>query len=73
MGGTGKSPVTIHLTSLLSDKLNVAILSRGYGRKTKGFRWVNQNSTNDEVGDETLMFKKVFVKKMRNILSTLKN
>jgi tetraacyldisaccharide 4'-kinase len=59
MGGTGKSPVTIHLTSLLSDKLNIAILSRGYGRKTKGFRWVDQNSTTDEVGDEPLMFKTV--------------
>lgn len=60
MGGTGKSPVTIYLTSLLSDKLNMALLSRGYGRKTKGFRWVEQNSTSDEVGDEPLMFKTVF-------------
>lgn len=59
MGGTGKSPVTLYLASLLSDKLNVAILSRGYGRKTRGYKHVELNSLASEVGDEPLMFKSI--------------
>lgn len=57
MGGTGKSPVTLYLASLFSEKFNVAILSRGYGRKTKGYKQVEINSLATEVGDEPLMFK----------------
>jgi tetraacyldisaccharide 4'-kinase len=59
MGGTGKSPVTLYLASLLSEKLNVAILSRGYGRKTRGYKHVELNSLASEVGDEPLMFKSI--------------
>ena len=57
MGGTGKSPVTLYLTDLLLDTFDLAILSRGYGRKTKGFTWVEFDSLASEVGDEPLMFK----------------
>lgn len=39
MGGTGKTPHTRWLVEQLTD-LHPAILSRGYGRKTRGFRWV---------------------------------
>ena len=59
MGGTGKSPVAIYITKLLSDKTNLAILSRGYGRKTRGFKWVGQDSLSSEVGDEPLLFKTI--------------
>lgn len=59
MGGTGKSPVTLHLASILSTKFNLSILSRGYGRETRGFRWVESNSLASEVGDEPLMFKTI--------------
>ncbi len=59
MGGTGKSPVALYITKLVSDKINLAILSRGYGRKTKGFKWVEQNCLSSEVGDEPLLFKTI--------------
>lgn len=57
MGGTGKTPHT----KFLLDKLNVpntVVLSRGYGRKTKGFLWVNEKSIARDVGDEPLEIKK---------------
>ena len=37
VGGTGKSPMVEYLIDLLSNKYSIATLSRGYGRKTKGF------------------------------------
>jgi tetraacyldisaccharide 4'-kinase len=38
----------------------VGVLSRGYGRKTKGFQWVQPLSTTKQVGDEPLAYKKLF-------------
>ncbi len=58
VGGTGKSPHTLYLWELLHNEHPIAILSRGYGRKTKGVLEVSENHTADEVGDEPLMFKK---------------
>lgn len=58
VGGTGKSPHVLYLANVLKSTKNVATLSRGYGRKTKGYRNVNTDSTAEEVGDEPLMFKK---------------
>lgn len=60
VGGAGKSPMTEYLIRLLKDKYNMATLSRGYGRKTKGFKTVHVESTALEVGDEPLQFKKKF-------------
>jgi tetraacyldisaccharide 4'-kinase len=60
VGGTGKSPVTIYLANLLSTQLKTAILSRGYGRKTKGFIKVSEDAESMQVGDEPLMFQHVF-------------
>ncbi|QIH31388.1 tetraacyldisaccharide 4'-kinase [Sphingobacterium sp. DR205] len=57
VGGTGKSPMTEFVVSYLSKQYNVAILSRGYGRKTKGFRMVQIDSLATDVGDEPLQFK----------------
>lgn len=58
VGGTGKTPMTerllLDMESLLG-KGNVGILSRGYGRETQGFLWVNPETTSTEVGDEPLM------------------
>jgi tetraacyldisaccharide 4'-kinase len=61
-GGTGKSPLIEFLITLLSDEYRVAVLSRGYKRKTKGFREVNLENTAYEVGDEPLQFKQNFPK-----------
>ena len=45
VGGTGKTPMAEYLLTLLSANYNVALLSRGYGRKTKGFRLAAENDT----------------------------
>ena len=53
VGGTGKTPMTEYIVSLLvSHGYHVAILSRGYGRTTKGFRLANANDTALTIGDE---------------------
>lgn len=58
-GGTGKTPLTAYLiTKLISE--NPAVLSRGYGRKTKNFILVTPQSTAKEVGDECVMLKRKF-------------
>ena len=58
VGGTGKSPHILYLVELLNDKRNIAIVSRGYGRTTKGLLTVEEHSEAVNVGDEPLMFKK---------------
>jgi len=55
VGGSGKSPVTEYLVTLLGDR-KIAILSRGYGRDTKGFLYADEQSTAKSVGDEPLQF-----------------
>lgn len=57
VGGTGKTPHIEYILILLKDYVNLAVLSRGYKRKTKGFRIVQANNTAAEVGDEPLQFK----------------
>ncbi|WP_316793535.1 tetraacyldisaccharide 4'-kinase [Pedobacter frigoris] len=59
VGGSGKSPVTEYLVSLFPDK-RIAILSRGYGRKTKGFILADESSTAGTIGDEPLQFYNKF-------------
>ena len=60
VGGSGKTPMTIYLTYLLKNDFQVQILSRGYGRKTSGYKEVTEDSTSDDVGDEPLLYKKRF-------------
>jgi tetraacyldisaccharide 4'-kinase len=60
VGGTGKSPHIEYMIGWLSEYLDVAVLSRGYGRKTEGFRMVTTIDTVNESGDEPLQFKRKF-------------
>ena len=60
VGGSGKSPHIEYLIRLLHPYLNVATLSRGYRRKTVGYRVVEPGNSVEEVGDEPLMFKRKF-------------
>lgn len=53
-GGTGKTPVVAWIATELSRKYRVAILSRGYGRRTHGFLIVSKDSTPETVGDEPM-------------------
>ncbi len=59
-GGTGKSPMIEFLVSFLKNNHKIAVLSRGYKRKTTGFREVLKTSMVEEVGDEPLQFKQKF-------------
>lgn len=59
-GGTGKSPMIEYLISYFKDDYSLAVLSRGYKRKSKGYFEVSENSNVSEVGDEPLQFKKKF-------------
>lgn len=59
-GGTGKSPMIELLITFLKENHRIAVLSRGYKRRTTGFREVLSNSSVEEVGDEPLQFKKKF-------------
>jgi tetraacyldisaccharide 4'-kinase len=52
IGGTGKTPMTEHLIRLLLPEQTVATLSRGYGRKTKGFRIATIQDDATTIGDE---------------------
>ncbi len=56
VGGTGKTPQIEYLIRLLKDQYKVAVLSRGYKRKTKGFQLINKNHIAEDVGDEPLQF-----------------
>jgi tetraacyldisaccharide 4'-kinase len=60
VGGAGKSPHIEYLIRWLSQYLEVAVLSRGYGRNTTGYRPVTMIDTAEMVGDEPLQFKRKF-------------
>ena len=60
MGGAGKTPHVIHLARWLTGKgRRVGVLSRGYGRKSRGVRWVSDGEgpivTAAEGGDEPVL------------------
>ena len=66
VGGAGKSPMTEYLIRLFKSEYHLAVLSRGYGRKTTGF--INSNQLNlkvkvpfaDKIGDEPAQFRQKF-------------
>jgi tetraacyldisaccharide 4'-kinase len=60
VGGAGKSPHIEYLLRWLNDYLEVAVLSRGYGRNTTGFQQASVLDTAEMVGDEPLQFKRKF-------------
>ncbi|MEQ9168992.1 MAG: tetraacyldisaccharide 4'-kinase [Fulvivirga sp.] len=60
VGGTGKSPMVEYLIKLLADNYKIATLSRGYGRKTRGFRIANANDSASSIGDEPYQFYNKF-------------
>lgn len=60
VGGTGKTPHTEYLINLLKDKYKVALLSRGYKRKSKGFQLATPASSAKMIGDEPYQIKTKF-------------
>lgn len=61
-GGTGKTPHTEFLIQFLSEKYRVAVISRGYKRKSSGYILATQQSTSYDIGDEPFQIKKKFPK-----------
>ena len=64
MGGTGKTPHTEYLIRLLKDRYALFTLSRGFGRKERGFIIADENSTARQIGDEPLQYYKKFGKEI---------
>ena len=60
VGGTGKTPMIEYLIRLLKDDNKVAILSRGYKRKTEGYKLADANATAESIGDEPFQFYSKF-------------
>ena len=62
VGGTGKTPLVAYITKFLSQNHQVAILSRGYGRKTKGYinAHETQHLSSPIIGDEPMLFATKF-------------
>lgn len=52
VGGTGKTPHTEYIIRLLRKRYKIAVLSRGYKRKTTGYILANSQNTSSEIGDE---------------------
>lgn len=59
-GGTGKTPHVEYLIRLFKENYRISTLSRGYGRKTKGFRLAEMNSKAEEIGDEPKQYRQKF-------------
>ena len=60
VGGTGKTPHVEYLIRLLSGRYHVAVLSRGYKRKTKGYLLASTSTAMEEIGDEPWQIKQKF-------------
>jgi tetraacyldisaccharide 4'-kinase len=60
VGGTGKSPMVGYLVSFFATTHKVVILSRGYGRKTRGYLRAGASSTASQIGDEPFMLYERF-------------
>ena len=60
VGGSGKTPHVEYLINLLQGKVKLAVLSRGYKRKSKGYVLATDDTTMREIGDEPMQMKKKF-------------
>lgn len=60
VGGAGKTPHVEYLIRLLKGKLKVAVLSRGYKRRTRGFVLADTDTAMREIGDEPFQMKSKF-------------
>lgn len=60
IGGTGKTPHVEYLIQKLSPHLKIGVMSRGYRRKTRGFRLATPKDTSETLGDEPYMFMRKY-------------
>lgn len=60
VGGTGKTPMIEYLIQQLREEYQIVTLSRGYGRKSRGFLLATPNATAEAIGDEPLQYYEKF-------------
>ena len=60
VGGTGKTPHVEYLIRLLKDHVHVAVLSRGYKRKSSGFLLAQTDTPLSDIGDEPYQMKQKY-------------
>jgi len=60
IGGTGKTPMVEFLIRILQENYSLAVLSRGYKRKTTGFIMANANTKVKDIGDEPFQIHQKF-------------
>ena len=60
VGGSGKTPHVEYLIRLLKDIAQVAVLSRGYKRKSKGYVLAEEDTPMEMIGDEPFQMKHKF-------------
>jgi tetraacyldisaccharide 4'-kinase len=59
-GGSGKTPMVEYIIKLINNDKSIATLSRGYKRKTKGYRLAGENESVETLGDEPLQYHQKF-------------
>ena len=69
VGGTGKTPTAEYILASLANHYTMAILSRGYGRTTKGYREVTTDDIYSDVGDEPLQMKLKFPERAEELFT----
>lgn len=63
-GGTGKTPFVEALIDMIPTNKKIAVLSRGYGRRTKGYLKANDSSTAADIGDEPYQLYRKYGKRI---------
>ena len=65
VGGTGKTPFVELLIRELADLYHLAVLSRGYRRKTRGFRLAGPEDNARTLGDEPFQYYRKYNKRIK--------
>ena len=60
VGGTGKTPQIEYLIRLLQNNYKIAVLSRGYKRKSEGFVLADEHASAESIGDEPFQYYQKF-------------
>lgn len=68
LGGTGKTPHVEYLVRMLANSYQTTILSRGYGRKTKGFIKADGTAAAQTIGDEPMQYYLKFKEKINVVV-----
>lgn len=68
VGGTGKTPCVEYLIRLLADSRNITVLSRGYGRHTRGYIPAGPIATASDIGDEPLQYYQKYGQKINVVV-----